>query len=140
MDNMQTSLTFHNTEYPPNWAFPHEKFGVLEFVGPKNDEGDENLSIHLFYGLVYNWDTSEWVDTLPIGKKDISLEKYFVKSENPSLVRGFLFKANNQGCKTVVDEIDTLPDLIEENGELEKIDHMFYMIQYLYHTHSKNLF
>ena len=57
---------------------------------------------------------------------------YYVKSENPRLTEGFLLNQKDE-TKEIVDEFSTLPDLIDESGEFEIVDHLHYMMKYKEH-------
>lgn len=121
-------LTFHNTVYP-EWYDEEEGenkkyFGVLTLHGQVDPPP---LIVHLFNGKIYDWQNRQWVQALELGN---TVEKfYYVQSETPQEVNGYVHGYDFRGLIKMMDTISLLPDLVDEHGEIELIDHTVHMMQ-----------
>lgn len=114
----------------------------------------ENTQIEIKNGKIYNWRINEWVNTIFIGSLSSGLNKTFhVTCEDPLLVEGYLYEVKKDE-KIVLDEIYSLPELMEEGDggvdadepthiKVDTIDHTKYMFrqktqELLYKSKNRN--
>ena len=147
----ESILTFHNGKYP-EWinnkgigmgmgievSEIQNHFGVLEFTNQNKIQGltekYNNMEIEIFYGFIYDWKTNSWVNSLNIDSLDKLDEVYYITCMEPLKVKGYLFHLDNDYSKKIVlDEIQTLPDLMDEKGEPDITDHTTHMNRYRNH-------
>lgn len=141
-ETFHSVLTFHNTVYP-EWVVDEEfesrtHFGVLSLHGHTRAK---NMSIHIFHGKLYDWRNRQWVKKINLktneGEDDDidSFEKYYyIHSQTPEEVEGFIFTQTPDERMEVLDEISVLPDLVNENGEIIIVDHTVHMMQQKVHS------
>ena len=126
-------LTFHNTVYPEWYEGGEEEVECLKYFGvlTLHGEVDSSLLIQMSHGDIYDWHNRQWVQTLELGNTTDKF--YYIQSETPQEVKGFIFIKQHM---EVVDEISLLPDLVDELGEIELIDHTVHMMQQRVRDHD----